>query len=59
MARKAARIREGTLVTKDVYEDAIAPFTVQALNRLIENMLVIHARQQPRLIPAPLTCRGL
>jgi len=61
VAREAARIGEGTLVAQDVDEHAIAPFGVEPLDRLVEDVLVVqrtcpYSRRDParRVSPARL-----
>ena len=44
MAMETARIGKRALVTHDIDEDAIAPFLVQAINRLVEDLVVVHAQ---------------
>ena len=39
---KTARIGEGPLVAHDVDKDAVAAFGMEPINRLVENLIVIH-----------------
>lgn len=42
MAVKTPRIGVGTLVAHDVDKDAVTPFFMEATNRRIEDLVVVH-----------------
>ncbi len=51
MAVEAARIGIRALVAQDVDEDAVAAFSVKAVDRLVEDLVVIHRRIMPLSAP--------
>ncbi len=44
MAGEAARIRERALIAQNIDEDAVASFFMEALDRLVEDLVVVHRR---------------
>src|SRR5207244_2625627 len=53
MAGKTARVGEGTLVAQDVDEDAVAPFAMKPVDRLVENVIVVHWPMPVASSPVP------
>ena len=47
MAREATRVGERTLVAQDIDEDAVASLLVQPVDRLVEDVIVVHRRCRP------------
>jgi hypothetical protein len=41
---ETARVGIGALVAHDVDEDAVTAFLVEPVNRLVENLIVVHTR---------------
>jgi hypothetical protein len=49
---EAARVRECSLVAQNIDEDAVAAFRMQAVDRLVEDLIVIHLAT-PASAPVP------